>query len=197
MKKNFLVGYFFILTSFSVENSSKIFKTTYFDKIEIIGKYEDNLPDYVVDLKCKMDGQLIYTAGPNEEFEFQNRIWEAAKEIGENSFQLLLELNDRPDKNKIILLTVKDKKLVDKKIIPTFDTCIYRPDKTKEFSGQLEYPEAMDNIHQTQYIPTLFYVDKPTGIVLDSAKTMVFNKSKWGKFYGFKPNFKLILPKKN
>jgi len=193
MKKIIPVIFFFILTSFIFTNQSKSFRITYFERIEITGSHEDDLPEYIVNLKCKIDGQLFYEAKTGEEFEFENTIWEKAKQIDKNRYQLLLELNDRPNKSKILLLTVEKKKLTNKQILPSFDTCFYNSNKTKEFAGNLEYAEGMENPNTTQYIPTLFYTDKQNGIELDTAQTLVFNKRKWGKFYGYEPNFNLIL----
>ena len=78
-------------------------------------------------------------------------------------------------------------------IIPTFDKVVKDKAGYKEFAGELEYADASDNTKKTQYIPTLFYKDKETGLELDTAKTISYNISKWGKFYGYKPNFKLLL----
>jgi hypothetical protein len=197
LKKIIFILTFFILTSFTIDTDTKNFKVTYFDKIEVIGVHEDDLPQYVINLNCTIDGQLFYQADPDEEFEFENRIWEQAKQIDKDKYQLLLELNDRPNKNKIVLLTIQNKKLISKQIIPTFDSCFVVDGKTKEYQGELEYAEAVDKAQKTQYIPTLFYLDKQSGIVLDTAKTIIFNTDKWGKFYGFKPDFNLILTPKH
>ena len=97
------------LTSFIVDKDTNLFHTTYFDRIKVTGVHEDGLPQYVINLKCKIEGQLFYQADPDEEFEFQDKIWEKAKQIDKDKYQLLLELNDRPDKNKIVLLTNFDR----------------------------------------------------------------------------------------
>jgi hypothetical protein len=192
MKHSILSIFLVILSGFCYYKKPKPFSAIYLNQITVTGFYEEDLPEYVINLKCKINGQLFYADTLNE-FEFQNCIWPTAKQIGKDKYQLLLELSDRPDKDKIVLLTIAGNKLLAKQTIPTFDSSYRTANGIQEFSGELEYAEAMNNPHKTQYIPTLFYADKTTGFELDTAKTIAFNKSKWGKFYGFKPDFKLIL----
>ncbi len=177
---------------------SKKFKVVYFNRIEINGIYDSESAEYINNIKCKIDGQLFYIADTLKEFEFSNRIWKPIIQIAKNKFQLLLEINDRPNKNKILMLTIEDNKLVNEITIPTFDTFFFDNSNNKFFIGQSEFPEAVDNNKKTQYIPTLFFIEKKTGFELDTSRTIKFNKKKWGKFYGFQPNFSLLIkPNKN
>lgn len=156
------------------------------------GIYDADEPEWVFNLACKYDKEIIFKADSLNEFEFKE--WTKVKEIDNQKCQIFIEQNDRPLLNKIILLDVFKGKLLRQQVIPRFEKPPhdFDNDGLKEYAGIIDAPEPIRE-NYISYTPILFYEDKLNGFTLDSTATKLINTRLWGKFYGFQPNSKLVL----
>lgn len=110
-------------------------------------------------------------------------------EINATTFEILLEVNDRPNKNYIKLLRIKDNKIISQSKLPTF---IAKPsnldnDSFLEYAGFWDFGEVWgDKNELTSYNPIIYYKLTKNGIKLDSTLTIKKNTEIYGKFKGFK-----------
>ena len=131
---------------------------------------------------------IVYIDSSLTEYEFGNVLFPIILKTGENSFELLFEINDRPNKNYLKRLFIKDNKLVNQDKLPTFEA---KPkdinkDGIKEYAGFWNYSQVWgDNNDLTTYNPILYYSVTTIGLKLDSLLTKQRNEMIYGKFYGF------------
>jgi len=148
--------------------------------------YAGGEADWKFKLRGLIGDKIFYQADTLTEFEFNKTAWPKFKRIDRNTFQILVEQNDRPFKNKIIRLTVKDGQLTDNVIIPHFDS----PPKDFDNDGELEYAGFLDFVEAfdpdtTLYNPILYFEDTESGFNLDTLTTIRMNREIWGAFHGF------------
>jgi len=131
--------------------------------------------------------KVIYT-DTMREFEFGDKLYPIVLHTGADSYELMFEVNDRPNKNYLLRLFVKNQRLVRNDTLPTFITKAYDldGDGIKEYVGFWCYNETWgENNDLTAYNPILFYKIRPTGLTLDSTLTINRNKKIYGEFSGF------------
>ena len=113
--------------------------------------------------------------------------------IDATTFEILLEVNDRPNKNYIKLLRITNNKIISENKLPTFITKASNLDNDKllEYAGFWDYGEVWgDNNELTAYNPILYYEITKDGIKLDSTLTIKKNTEIYKKFGGFEYNEK-------
>ena len=191
---SFLITCLLSVLSISAQ-TTRPFKKNLTASIVVTGLIDNEGPDYVFNLKCMINGKIIYKADSLTEFEFDKKTYPVVSQIGPNKFQLLLEQNERPNKNLILDLIIENSKVVSKMIIPSFDSSFINSNNQKIYCGIYDYNQE-DEHKRVSYMPTLFFIDSKNGISLDSNRTISYNKKVWGKFYGFTPNNKLNLKPK-
>jgi len=173
------------------------YSESYEDSITIRAVYHQCEADWKFKLEGLIGDKVFYRADSLLEFEFNISSWPKFKRIDLTTFQILLELNDRPFKNKIIKLTVQNGRLIDNQTIPHFETepKDFDNDGQLEFAGFLEFVEAFDT-DTTNYNPVLYFEDLDNGFQLDTQATMTMNIEIWGEFYGFemRQDIKLLNP---
>lgn len=180
-----------IKTASSVE--SKIQKTINIGNgFEIlVGEEEDfeKFKTYTL-FKLKRNDTEIYLDNSLTEYEFGNKLYPLILPLGNESFEILVEVNDRPTKNYLKLLRVNGNKLQKVDKLPTFITKAKNLDSDEEleFAGFWDFPQVgSDGNGQeiTAYNPILFYQFTKNGLKLDSALTMERNIEIYGKFSGY------------
>jgi hypothetical protein len=122
------------------------------------------------------------------EYEFENKLFPIIIKTEDNSFELLFEINDRPNKNYLKRLIVKDNKLVRQDKLPTFEAkpIDINNDGITEYAGYWDYSQVWgDDNNLTAYNPILYYSITTKGLLLDSLLTIERNKMIYGEFYGF------------
>lgn len=122
------------------------------------------------------------------EYEFGNNLFPIIIKTGDNSFELLFEINDRPNKNYLKRLFIKDNKLVRQDKLPTFEgkPIDINQDGIKEYAGFWDYSQVWgDDNNLTAYNPILYYSLTTKGLLLDSLLTRERNELIYGKFYGY------------
>ncbi len=130
----------------------------------------------------------VLFADSSAEYEFGDKMYPLVLRTDDNSFELLFEINDRPSKNYLNRIFIKDGKMVGQDKLPTF---IGKPvdinkDGTNEYAGFMFYGQAFGRDYDlTGYNPILYYSFTKTGLHLDSALTKQRNELIYGHFYGF------------
>ncbi|GHT58243.1 hypothetical protein FACS18945_3970 [Bacteroidia bacterium] len=169
-------------------------KTTFdidFEFKVIVGQEEDfkNFKTYTY-FELMRENKTIYVDSSLTEYEFGDKLYPIVLQTGENSFELLFEINDRPNKNFLKRLFIQNNKIVKQDKLPTF---ISKPtdinkDGIKEYAGFWDYSEPWGDNSLTAYNPILYYILTETGLQLDSLLTKERNENIYGQFYGFSYN---------
>ncbi len=148
-------------------------------------------------LKLSKDKQTIFIDSSLTEYEFNGKIYPIFLETGINTFELLLEVNDRPSKNYSKKLIIKENEVIKVEKLPSFisNSKDLNNDGKKELAGFWDYSQTWgENFKWTDYNPILYYSITAKGTLLDSSLTKERNEFIYGKFHGFEINQKLEIP---
>jgi hypothetical protein len=160
-----------------------------FDFVVSLGQEEDfeKFKTYTL-FKLTRNNATIFTDNSLTEYEFGNKLFPIIIKTGDNSFELLFEINNRPNKNYLKRLIVKDNQLVGQDNLPTFESkpIDINNDGIKEYAGFWDYSQVWgDHNELTSYNPILYYSITQTGLRLDSLLTRQRNEMIFGDFHGF------------
>jgi hypothetical protein len=139
----------------------------------------------------------VYLDSSLTEYEFDNKLFPIILQTGDNSFELLFEVNYRPSKNYLKRLFVSNDKLVGQDKLPIFEAnpIDINNDGIKEYAGSFNYFEIWgENNNLTSYNPILYYSVTPAGLKLDSLLTKERNELIYGQFHGFSFSEKIEPP---
>jgi len=139
--------------------------------------------------KLERNNTVIYIDSSSTEYQFNSDVFPIILQTGDNSFELLFEINDRPNKNYLKRLFVSNDTLTGQDKLPTFETypVDINDDGIDEFAGYWDYAQIGSegtNI-VTGYNPILYYSVTGNGLKLDSVLTKQRNEMIYGQFYGF------------
>jgi hypothetical protein len=193
----FSLVFTFIIASFSIAfGQNELTKTIRLldNRIEITGlngEELDSLTTYF-GIQIKLDNEIIYEEKKKREFEFGGNNYPSIRQLI-NGFDILIEINDRPLINKLLHITIENKR-VKQEVIPKF---IALP-KDIDNDGILELFGVGDieilEKQRVTYTPILVYEQiENQPLQLNEAKTRKINEEVWGAFYGFKPSSKIVL----
>lgn len=141
--------------------------------------------------KLERNNSIVYLDSSNTEYEFSDKLFPIILQTGDNSFELLFEVNNRPGKNYLKRLFVGNSKLIGQDKLPTFSSkpSDINNDGIKEYSGFWDYTQVGGSVEngdlRTEYNPTIYYSVTKTGLELDSLLTIQENEKIYGQFYGF------------
>jgi hypothetical protein len=138
--------------------------------------------------QLERNGSVVYLDSADAEYEFGNLLFPLVLPVGDNCFEVLVEVNDRPTKNHAKRLFVCNDKLVGQDKLPAFEAKPADIDGngTEEYAGYWDYAEVWgENDHLTAYNPILYYSATATGMQLDSLLTRQRNKMIYGQFHGY------------
>lgn len=169
-------------------NIEKNIKLDYDFEIRV-GQKEDyeKFETYTLFILMHKNKQL-FTDTSLTEYEFGDKLYPLIRQLDNETFEILVEVNDRPNKNYLKYFKVYQDKIVSTDKLPTF---ISGPsnldiDDNLEFAGFWEWGETWgDNRSLTAYNPIIYYELKPDGITLDTTLTIIKNKEIYGDFHGF------------
>ena len=179
------------LTTETEETTNQDLKTIKldFDFIVSVGQEEDfeKFKTYKY-FRLTRNNTPIFIDSSLAEYEFGNKLFPIIIKTSDNSFELLFEINDRPNKNYLKRLFIKDNKLVRHDKLPTFEgkPIDINKDGIKEYAGFCDYSQVWgDGNNLTAYNPILYYSVTTEGLLLDSLLTKERNEMIYEKFYGF------------
>jgi hypothetical protein len=139
-------------------------------------------------------GKQLYLDSSLTEYEFGDKLYPIVRKLDKETFEILVEVNDRPSKNYLKYFKVHRDKIVRTEKLPTFISKASNldADENLEFAGFWEWGETWgDNGSLTAYNPIIYYELRPNGITLDNTLTINKNKEIYGDFHGFKYNEKV------
>ena len=157
---------------------------------EVLKTYEN--------FKLERNNNVVYFDNSWNEYEFDNTLFPIMLQTGDNSFELLFEMNNRPSQNYLKRLFVNDDIVVGQDKLPIFEAkpIDINNDGIKEYAGSFGFFEIWgENYNLTTYNPILYYSVTETGLKLDSLLTKQRNEIIYGQFYGFSYSEKFEIPK--
>jgi len=162
-----------------------------------LGKEEDfeTFKTYSL-FELSKSGKIIYS-DTLLEYELGDKKYPITLQVGQKMFELLFEVNDRPNKNFLKRLTIKNEEVIKIDSLPTFisKATDLDNDGIKEYVGFWDWGEEWgDKELKTDYNPLLFYKITAAGLQLDSLLTKEKNTEIYGQFYGFKINEEIEFP---
>ena len=128
------------------------------------------------------------------EYEFSDNLYPIVRQLDNETFEVLVEVNDRPNINYLKYFKVYQDKIVSIEKLPTFISKASNLDTDDyfEFAGFWDSGETWgDNGSLIAYNPIIYYELKPNGITLDSTLTISKNREIYGDFHGFEYNEKI------
>ena len=140
--------------------------------------------------KLERNGNIIFSDSLLE-FEFCDKLFPIVLQTGNNCFELLFEVNNRPFKNYLKRFFITNNKLVGQDKLPTFEAkpLDINNDGIKEYAGFWYSSEVWgENDDITAYNPILYYSVTKNGLKLDSLLTKQRNEMIYGQFYEFSYN---------
>jgi len=154
-----------------------------------VGQGEDfgNFKTYM-SFELSKNGKLIFADNPLIEYEFRDKFYPLITKIDSDKYELLFEVNDRPNKNYLKRLLVQKTLIVKEDKLPTF---VAKPkdvdnDGIEEYAGFWDYAQRWgENYSLTAYNPIIYYSITKDGLQLDSTLTIKKNKEIYGGFHGF------------
>jgi len=175
-----------------IETTNPDFKTLELDfgfkaTAELIEEFVPYMNLYS-NFKLERNNNIVYLDSSLTEYEFDNKLFPIILQTGDNSFELLFEVNNRPSKNYLKRLFVSNGKLLGQDKLPTFEAkpTDINDDGIKEYAGFGDYSQTWgENYSLTAYNPILYYSVTETGLKLDSLLTIQRNEIIYGQFYGF------------
>ncbi len=117
-------------------------------------------------------------------------------ECVDGSFQLLIEVDERPNQNELQLFSISKNGQIQHNEVPIFN---WNP-RDIDHNGKLEVMGVLTNGETIAkgdtalYNPTLVYELSNRCLMLDSSATIKINETIWGKFHGYYYNDSLLLP---
>jgi hypothetical protein len=159
---------------------------------QLVGNYSD---DFVYNkISVFRDGIFIFSDNTHE-FVRDKISFQKVYSFKNNTFAILIERLEAPNKNLLYCYKIEYNKLQKKDILPLF---IALPknldsDSNLEVAGFWDYFQ-MENDSTISYEPIIFYEFTNYGIQLDKTLTINKNKSIYSKFYGYEINENLDFP---
>jgi hypothetical protein len=188
------------ITALAQQKDFKTFELDFGFKVTV-GEGEDfeDLKTYSY-FKLERNNSIVYLESDTLliEYEFGDTLFPIILQAGNNSFELLFEVNDRPNKNYLKRFFVSNGKLSGQDTLPTFEAkpIDINNDGIKEYAGfwdKSEFWGAVGN-EKTAYNPILYYSVTTKGLELDSLLTKQRNEIIYGKFYGYSYSVKYEQP---
>ena len=157
----------------------------------LVGGEEDfeNFKTYTL-FRLNKNGTQIYQDSSLTEYEFGDKLYPLSLPFANEKFGIMVEVNDRPNKNYLKHFIIKDNKILKIEKLPTFISQAKNLDLDTdlEFAGFWDYPQTSSDgkgLEITAYNPILYYHLKKNGLELDSALTIERNTKIFGKFSGY------------
>lgn len=137
------------------------------------------------------NNKIIFTDTTNKsEYDFSDTLYPMLFKIDKNSFELLVEINDRPNKNYLKRFYIKNDKIIKTDKLPTFICKGKKLNKAANlyFVGFWDHGEEWENEKNemcTAYNPILYYSLTSNRLKLDTRLTIKKNFFIYGSFKGF------------
>ncbi len=142
------------------------------------------------------NGQQVY-ADSSYEYEPQSSLYPLVIPTGDGGAEVLVEVNDRPNKNYLLQLVVSNGKLAKTDKLPTFvaPAADLNADGALEYAGFWAFNETWgEEKEYTDYNPIIYYTVTPKGLKVNSDYTRKQNDAIFGFFHGFEYSQQIDIP---
>ena len=139
-------------------------------------------------LVVSRNGQEVFKDSSLTEYTFGDTRYPKVRRIGQAAFELLLQVNDRPNRDYLRWLKVQPNQPVQSDRLPLFiaEAANLDQDNVLEQAGHWDGGQVWGEHNAlTAYNPILYYEQSPEGLRLDSTLTRTRNKAIYGNFHGF------------
>ena len=147
-------------------------------------------------VRLRHNSKQVY-ADSSYEYEPQSSLYPLVIPAGDNSAEVLLEVNDRPNKNYLLQLFVSNGRLTKVEKLPTFiaPAADLNGDGTLEYAGFWAFNETWGEEKEfTDYNPIIYYSITPKGLKVNSDYTRKQNDAIFGFFHGFEYSQNIDIP---
>lgn len=156
-------------TSISYLSIQRIIKLKHDFEI-LVGKGED-FGDFITFLSFELShkDKTIFIDTSQTEYEFGAKLYPIINSIDSETFELLVEINDRPNKNYLKYFKIRNDSLIEIKNLPTFISKASNLDNDKymEYAGFWDYSQMWGTNDDTvAYNPIIYYEINENGIFL-------------------------------
>lgn len=184
------------------QSSDKIVKLPY--QFELRASEAEDLGEYFTysSLSISHNGKEIFRKKDLTEYQFINKQYPIVLKNSNDSYQILVEIDDRPSIDKTILFNIENDKVVRTDTVPMF----YGTAKNMDHDNNLEYAGTWDYGEEWQgkngetvvaYSPILFFEIRSNMLVFDSVTTTSVNTEIYGRYYGSQYSESIEVVKKN
>lgn len=192
----------FTISCLLIQSSEKIVKLPYHFELRASDAEELDKHFTYSSLSISHQGKEIYRKNSLTEYQFINKQYPIVLKNSDYDYQILVEMNDRPNIDKTILFHIKNDKVVNLDTLPMFygKAKNYDRDNNLEYAGTWDYGEEWQGKNGetvVAYSPILIYEISSGILVFDSVTTKAINIEIYGKYYGSKYNESIEIPKKN
>jgi len=136
----------------------------------------------------KHNSKEIFKDTSLTEYEFGDDQYPIINSIGEDAFELLVEINDRPNKNYLKYFKIRNDSIIEQSELPTFiaKSSNLDNDENVEYAGFWDYSQIWgENDDSIAYNHIIYFEQTPKGILLDTVLTIEKNTEIYGTFNGF------------
>jgi len=184
----------------NVKHNNKTIKLKYGFQIIVNKEGEPLDSKYYSHLVIKRHGKTIFRDKLKDtlnEYEFKDKLYPIIDSLNGNTFEILVEVNDRPSKSYLRYFKIVNDKILKIKELPTFfgKAANLDNDSNLEYAGIRDLVEFISE-EKVYYNPILYYEITSNGIVLDSVLTIRKNKYIYGRFMGFRSSENKVVSNK-
>jgi hypothetical protein len=171
------------------------------NKLKLVGQHSKDLGGFSFNpISIYFNNNIIFTDTTNEYWlsGYDSHQYPKYLQCSDSNVQLLIEVDERPNANELLQLTISNNGQILKHRLPVFfwDPKDIMNNGKLEVQGILTNGETISTGDTAFYNPTLVYELSGNCLTLDSSATKKINSEIWGKFYGYYYNDTLLLPYK-
>lgn len=147
-------------------------------------------------LRLQHNGKQVY-ADSSYEYEPQSSLYPLVIPAGDNSYEVMVEVNDRPNKNYLLQLFVSNGKVTKTEKLPTFiaPAADLNGDGVLEYAGFWAFNETWGEEKEfTDYNPIIYYSITLKGLKVNGDYTRKQNDAIFGFFHGFEYSQQIDIP---
>ncbi len=147
-------------------------------------------------IRLVQNSTVVYSDSLNE-YECDNELYPILLKTDDTSYELLVEVTDRPNKNYLLRMSITKGKVVKTDKLPTF---IAKPtdlngDGVLEYAGYWAFNETWgEDKAFTDYNPILYYSITKSGLKISYGLTKEMNTTIYGTFHGFEYSQNIDIP---
>lgn len=148
-------------------------------------------------MELSRNGNLIFIDSSLTEYQAPNGMYSIFSILDTNTFEILLEVNDKPSRNYLKRLIISKGKVLREDKLPSFigKSIEVFGNGLEYYFGYWDYAQVWgENNELTAYNPLLVFKSSESGLTLDSALTIQQNEKIYGQFSGYRFSESIEVP---